>query len=400
MPEPTGTGKCNGEMIRWLSANGYECTVITSYPHYPQWKVQPPYTRKRYWYSRELSADGRARIYRCPQYVPGNPSGKRRVLMDFSFACAAFLRMLPLLVSRKYDIVITVAPPFHLGLMGVLYKKLRGARFFYHIQDLQIEAARDLGMISSAAFIRLLFSIEGYILRQADQVSSISEGMIQRIRAKAGKEIFFFPNWTDVSTFYPLEDREQLKKAYGFAATDRVILYAGAIGEKQGLETILHAASVMKGSPSLRFLICGAGPYKKQLQDRAVTMQLENVFFPETQPFEQFNRFLNMADVHLVIQKSGAGDLVMPSKLTTILAVGGLALVTANEGTSLHTLIKEHEIGIVIASDDQQALAEGIVRAIEKRQEHITSNARQYALEYLALDKVMMRFSSTLREST
>jgi colanic acid biosynthesis glycosyl transferase WcaI len=48
------------------------------------------------------------------------------------------------------------------------------------------------------------------------------------------------------------------------------------------------------------------------------------------QPLEMFNRFLNVADIHLVIEKISAGDLVMPSKLTKILAVGELSIVTAS----------------------------------------------------------------------
>ena len=36
-PEPTGIGKYNGEMMNWLAVNGYDCSVITTYPYYPQW---------------------------------------------------------------------------------------------------------------------------------------------------------------------------------------------------------------------------------------------------------------------------------------------------------------------------------------------------------------------------
>ncbi len=48
-------------------------------------------------------------------------------------------------------------PSFQVGLLGVLYKKLRGAKLLYHVQDMQIEAARDLQMIKSEAVINTLF---------------------------------------------------------------------------------------------------------------------------------------------------------------------------------------------------------------------------------------------------
>lgn len=395
-PELTGIGKYNGEMIRWLANNNYDCTVITSFPHYPQWKVHEPYKKSRYWFKKEVPDNSNVIVYRCPQYIPSQPSGKKRLLMDFSFALSATVKLLQLFFTRSMDIVVVVAPPFHLGLLAILYKKVRGARFLYHIQDLQIEAARDLQMLSSPFLIRSLFRMERYILRHADIISSISDGMMKKVQEKTGREIAFLPNWVDVELFHPLENRQQIKTEYGFAVTDKVILYAGAIGEKQGLEAILQVASTMIEQVHVKFLICGAGPYREQLRLQAAALQLDNVHFRDPEPFDRFNRFLNMADVHLVIQKASAGDLVMPSKLTTILAVGGLALVTANEHTSLHTLVKNNNIGLVINAEDVDALKKGICLAINKTQEHIARNARQYALNYLAIDKIMSRLDQVI----
>jgi len=396
-PEQTGIGKYNGEMVRWLAAGGYDCSVITSYPYYPQWKVQEPYVKRRYWYKKEVIKEdnwqGKITVYRCPQYVPAKPSGKTRMLLDFSFAVAATLKLLTLLPGKKFDVVISVVPPFHLGLLSVLYKKIRGAKVLYHVQDMQIEAARDLNMIRSPKLIRLLFRLESYIMKHADMVSSISDGMMNKIQQKAGKEIFFFPNWVDVNLFHPLKEKASLKTEYGFSTNDRIVLYSGAIGEKQGLEAILHAAGRLK---EFKFLICGSGPYKERLQQLALNMQLTNVIFFPLQPFERFNHFLNMADLHLVIQKGNASDLVMPSKLTTILAVGGLALVTANNGTSLHRLVSTHNMGIVVEAEDQEALNEGIIRSMHDSAAEMARNGRAYAENYLAVGKIMTRFEEAV----
>lgn len=391
-PEPTGIGKYNGEMINWLVDNGYECTVITSYPYYPQWAVQEPYQRIKSWYRKEVLRDGKLKVYRCPQYVPAKPSGKKRILLDLSFCLSAFFKLLQLIPAKKYDVVIAVVPSFQLGLLAVLYKKLRGAKFLYHIQDMQIEAARDLQMIRSKRAINMLLGVEKYILKQADIVSSISDGMMQKIGEKAEKDIFFFPNWVDTALFHPLEDKTALKLEYGFSATDKVLLYSGAIGEKQGLESILYAAQAMQDRKDLQFLICGSGPYKEQLQQQAQKMGLKQVTFLPLQSFETFNRFLNMADVHLVIQKASASDLVMPSKLTTILAVGGMALITANPGSGLHTLVQQHRIGLVVNAEDQEALNEGIRLAVGEEAHEVTQQARAYAAEHLSIGRVMRRF--------
>lgn len=399
-PEPTGIGKYNGEMIDWLVKEGYDCTVITSYPYYPFWKVQEPYYKNRFRFTKEtkenIPGGGRLTIHRCPMYVPLKPSGLKRILLDFSFFIAAAFKLLLLISKTKFDFVVTIAPAFQVGLLGVLYKKLSKARLVYHIQDLQIEAARDLGILKSKMIINALFKLERYIFEHSDVISSISEGMVDRVREKAKKEVYLFPNWTDNKVFFPLENKEELKREFGFKNTDKVILYSGAIGEKQGLESILYAADEMKQSKEYKFVICGSGPYKEKLQTIAQDLRLSNVVFFPLQPFEKFNKFLNMADVHLVIQKANASDLVMPSKLTTILAVGGLALITANKGAGLHTLVKKYTMGVLVDAENQKALNVGIKRIFTEDLTFVNNNARLYAENELAIDKVMGRFEKLL----
>lgn len=402
-PEPTGIGKYSGEMMDWFHKHGYDCAVITSYPYYPYWKVQEPYRKNRFWYLRERSTNhtgGELNVIRCPQYVPEAPSGLKRILLDFSFFLSALFPLLGLLTQKKYDVVMTVAPSFQIGLLGVLYKKIKGAKHVYHIQDMQIEAARDLKMIKSKGLINTLFRMEKYIFDQTDVVSSISEGMVERISAKAKKPVYTFANWTDTRQFFPISDRSEVKRSFGYSPDDKIVLYSGSIGEKQGLEAIINAANNLRHHPSIKFVICGSGPYKQVLEKMAKDLKLTNLAFLPIQPFEKFNQFLNLADVHLVIQKSGASDLVMPSKLTTILSVGGLALITANKGTGLNTLVKNHHVGIVVDSENQKALEDGILEAVLEDTTELRMNARTYAENNLAIDMIMNRFADVVFGNT
>ena len=167
-PEPTGIGKYNGEMIEWLAEQGHNCTVVTTFPYYPQWKVQDPYKKRSFWFKTEKipvkDADP-IRVIRCPHFVPKNPSGIYRLISEFSFFFSAYLVLLVLLFEKKFDYVITVAPPFEIGLLGLLYKWIRGGKFVYHIQDLQIDAARDMGMIQSKPVINSFLSLKSLFLK-------------------------------------------------------------------------------------------------------------------------------------------------------------------------------------------------------------------------------------------
>jgi len=399
-PEPTGIGKYSGEMIEWLANAGYDCSVITTYPYYPYWKVQEPYHKKRFWYLKESAttkSGGKVTVYRCPMYVPNKPSGVKRILLDMSFTATAFIKILGLLFHKKYDTVITVVPSFQFGLLGIFYKVFKNSKTVYHIQDMQIEAAQDLNMIKSKTIINLLYGVERFIFKNTDVICSISETMVAKIEQKAHKKVVLFPNWTDTKFFSPIPDKDQLKRDFGFLPTDKIVLYSGAIGEKQGLEGIILAAENFKENINVKFLICGSGPYKEKLQKLADSKQLTNVVFFPLQPMEKFNQFLNMADVHLVIQKAKASDLVMPSKLTTILSVGGLALITADEGSGLYKLVKKYNMGLLVDAENQHALDSGIQQAlITISQSNIMKNARNYAEAYLEINSVMFSFESSI----
>lgn len=399
-PEPTGIGKYNGEMIAWMAAHGYQCTVITTFPYYPHWKIQKPYKGK--WFKKEVIHNPDSKpivVYRCPSYVPADPTGKKRMLQDLSFWTSKVWQVMHLILfNKRFDLIITVAPPFHLAYLGLMVRKFNGGKLVYHIQDLQIEAAQELNILSNKSMFKRLYGIEKRILRSANYVSSISEGMIKRIEEKTeGRKVLFFPNWADTAHFKPLDNREELKAKWGFAPDDVVYLYSGAIGEKQGLENVIFAAEKLKDETKIKFVICGSGPYKEKLIQLAKDKQVDSITFLPVQEKALFNEFLNMADFHLVLQKSNAGDLVMPSKLTTILAVGGVSIVTTTDGTSLHDVMDKYDVGYIVEPDNHDELAD-IVRLArhDKNADIKRANSRDYAMKYLNIDHIITDFINSV----
>jgi len=277
-PEPTGIGKYSGEMMQWLSDKGNDCTVVTTYPYYPHWKVQEPY--KNRWYTREFissqESDEKITIYRCPLFVPQTLTGIKRMLHDFSFVISMFFVVLKLILFDKgFDYILAVAPPFHLSYLALFYRKLRGGKVIYHIQDLQIEAAHESNLLKGQKLFKILYRAEKVILRNSDVVSSISNGMINRIQLKVDRKVVFFPNWVETSVFFPVSDKHTLKEKWGYSQDQFVCLYSGSIGEKQGLENIICAAESLKDNEKIQFIICGTGPYKSKLQNIVSTKKID-----------------------------------------------------------------------------------------------------------------------------
>jgi len=159
---------------------------------------------------------------------------------------------------------------------------------------------------------------------------------------------------------------------------------------------LILIAKILKNHQHIKFIICGTGPYKEKLIEMAVADQLTNVHFLPLQRSSVFNKFLNMADLHLVLQKGDASDLVMPSKLTTILAVGGLALVTAKSGTTLSDVVREYEMGVVIDPENEALLTQAILSSTENDMDNLRINARAYAEKYLNKKNILAKILADL----
>lgn len=392
-PELTGIGKYSGEMMEWLAARGHEVRVVTTPPYYPAWRVSEGYSWWRY--RHERSAAGVA-IDRCPLWVPKRLNGVRRVLHLSSFALSSLPVMLAH-TSWKPDLVLTVEPAFTCAPVALLTARLAGAPAWLHIQDFEIDAAFELGMFPTGGVIQsLALRVERLVLRGFSRLSTISPRMLERLDRKeiGSSRSILFPNWVDVDMVYPLDAPSPLRAELGIEGNKIVLLYSGNMGAKQGLEILPELAARLGGRSDLHFIFCGDGAYRAPLE-RAVD-GADNVSFLPLQPVERLNALLNTADIHLLPQRAGAADLVMPSKLTGMLASGRPVVATAAAGTQIARALEGR--GHVVEPGD----VGGLVRAVEELADDAALRremgcaARRYAERELARDAVLKRFERAL----
>ncbi|TAH25354.1 MAG: colanic acid biosynthesis glycosyltransferase WcaI [Cytophagales bacterium] len=392
-PELTGIGKYTSEMCAWLSEQGHNIDVITAMPYYPEWKIHSKYQNK-YWHTEMIEG---AKVHRCPLYVPQNITGSKRIIHEFSFLVSSSIFWIKTLF-KKHDVIICICPPFHIGFIAWFFKSIKRTPIIYHIQDLQVDAARNLKILKSDFLLTVLENAEKFILKRMNKVSSISEGMKKNILKKGVKESNYIslPNWVDTDFIKPINNVAILKTQLGYKEEDKIILYSGNLGEKQGLDIILEAAEALKSETNIHFLLVGEGANKKQMQDIALSKKLNNLKFNQLFPYEQLPVLLSLADIHLVIQKSLASDLMLPSKLLSILSSGGLAIVTAEPNTSLYEIIQNNQAGIIIPPESSSELLIAIKNNIFKDNQHIKNNARKFAIEELNKDNVLRKFENQL----
>src|SRR5258708_6333361 len=354
-PEPTGIGKYSGEMAAWLAARGHEVRAVAAPPYYPMWQVArnyrwPPYRREQ-WNGVD--------VWRAPLWVPASPSGLTRVLHLLSFAVMSF----PVMLRQVFwspDLVITVAPALVCAPTALLTARLSGAQAWLHIQDFEVDVAFQMGLLKGNLFQRLILRMERSLLRRFDTVSTISGRMVERLLQKgvSQRQIRYFPNWVDISRFKPTSPSGAYRAKLGIASDAVVVLFSGTLGGKQGLMAIPAAAALLAARKDIVFVICGDGMMKAALE--TASAGLANVRLLPLQPPERLGELLCVADIHLLPQSLGAADLVLPSKLSGMLASGRPVIATCRAGTELETVVSQ--CGIGVPPQDSAALAAAICR--------------------------------------
>jgi colanic acid biosynthesis glycosyl transferase WcaI len=412
-PEKIGIGKYTGEMAEWLAEHGHEVRVVTAPPYYPQWRVTEGYSngwsRQEAQQAKQVQVtgdNGQANIghlviYRCPLWVPAKPSGLKRVLHLASFA----LSSLPIMLWQilwKPDLVLIIEPPLFCAPGAWLIARLSGAKAWLHVQDLEVDAAFDLGLLPSGKIRKLILFFESFLLRRFDKVSTIASKMAERLETKGinPEKIVLFPNWVEI-TGLRIEDTGLIgfRAELGIEADAVVALYSGNMGGKQGLEILAQVAKLQaQGAglvPEVIFVFCGNGAGRADLV--ALCDGLPNVRFMDLQPLERLGELLAMADIHLLPQRANAADLMMPSKLTGMLASSRPVVATANAETELANVVSG--CGLVVPPEQPQAFADAINTLAQDAMMRIRLGkaGRAYAEANLDREVLLGRFESELK---
>ncbi|ABM38476.1 glycosyl transferase, group 1 [Polaromonas naphthalenivorans CJ2] len=412
-------------MAAWLVARGHEVRVVTAPPYYPDWAVGAGYSARTWKRERWQGVD----VWRCPLWVPTRPGGVKRLLHLASFALGSLPVMLRQIIWRP-DVVWVVEPALFCAPAALVLARLSGAKAWLHVQDFEVDAAFDLGLLRGKFLRGVVAGTERWLMRHFDVVSTISQRMHQRLLDKGvvPAQAVLSPNWVDVLAITPgghsfsaqagmtakaagttaeaadvtgLENSFRVK--LGIAPDAVVALYSGNMGGKQGLELLADVAKLClaQAAPAhtaIIFVFCGNGAGRDDLMRRCAG--LPNVHFLELQPIERLNELLAMGDVHLLPQRADAADLVMPSKLTGMLASGRPVLATAHPGTELALVVQG--CGVVVPPEDPSAMALAMqaLAANSILRKQLGEAGRVYALAHLDREAVLRKFESALMAVT
>lgn len=350
-PELTGIAPYTTGLAEGLTEQGHEVTVLSGLPHYPEWRIADGYQDA----GGSTECINGVNVRRVRHYVPVVPTPRGRVRMEASFACAVtFARW------GKPDVVIVVSPSLLSAGAVVALSRVRRIPVGVIVQDVYSSGVVETGALQGRAAVATAV-LESAVLRSATGVAIIHDRFADAI-IKFGVDrtaLKVIRNWTHIDATAPVEAVADVRSRLGWASDEVVVLHSGNMGVKQGLENVVSAAKIADderagGDSKVRFVLLGDGNQRSALAQMSETVRSVDLLDPV--PESEFRSVLNAADVLLVNERPGVGDMAIPSKLTSYFISGKpvLAATDAESGTAQE--VRLSGAGLVVAPGEPAGL--------------------------------------------
>ena len=288
------------------------------------------------------------------------------------------------------DVIIGSSPHLFAALAGYRMARRLGVPFLFEVRDLWPESLLAAGGSKGPPYY-VLGAIARYLYRRADRVIVLARGVAQYLEhhGVAGDKLVYIPNGANTDTFVP---RTRSRGPF-------TLIYAGAHGPANGLDTVLDAAELLADQP-FRVILVGDGPSKVELRAKAHRRELTNVEFLDPVPKAEMPALLARADAGLMVLRSAPlfSYGVSPNKLFDYLAAG--LPVACNVPGEVAMLL--HQSGAVEQARDSSApaLADAIMRIAmrsPRERECMGASGREWVAREHSRSVLGERLDRTLR---
>lgn len=356
----TGGAQLVGVYAREFVKQGHQVRVLTGFPNYPDGVLYPGYKMR----PRSCEWDGGVRIDRVALYPNHSSSAIGRFLNYASFGLSA--TTLGAGVLREADAVWVFNHPITVSLPLLTQTRMGKVPYFLHVQDLWPDSLLESGMFPRGRVAdyasRLISAVVRFTESRAAVVGVISPSVRELIMERHPKlnsdKIVYVPNPTNELLFRPVSlIREEMDSETDPDVVE--VMYAGAIGELQGLDTLIDAASILRDRRDIRITLVGDGVSKARLEHKAAELGLKNVRFTGRVPQEEIPLMVARADIQLVsLASSPFLAYTTPSKIPSLLA-SEVPIIAQLEGDGA-SLIRESGAGRVVRPGNAEELADAI----------------------------------------
>ncbi|MBW4933779.1 glycosyltransferase family 4 protein [Marinobacter sp. F4206] len=316
-------------------------------------------------------------------------SGQTRAFGSFA---ASAIRSLP---SDNYDIVVATSSRLMTACLGAFVAKRMRAKLYLDVRDIFVETVDDVFTSSWMRPAKWVFGLaERWVLGQASRVNLVSKGFLPYFESRYTRTDYrFFTNGIDEEFlgFIPSEpDRSQSSSEKRYT-----ILYAGNIGDGQGLEHILPSLAV-KLRDRAHFVVIGDGGALPRL-NAAIKRMDAPVTLYGAMPRSKLAAEYAQADVlFLHLNNLPAFSRVLPSKLFEYAATGKpiLAGVEGYAKSFIADQVKGAETFSPCNSNEAEAALNRLALKTYDRRDFVSRYARTEIMNAMAADIIDLKVES------
>ena len=241
--------------------------------------------------------------------LPSHKSGMIDQVLSFS---KFYWEVRKMNSSKKADLVFASSSRLFTAFLGYKIAKKSKAPLFLDIRDIFVDTMSDVlkPSVFKPIIISFLKHIENKTFNYANHINLISEGFKEYFSKFKNKSFSFFSNGIDNEFLKNDNSLNQIKNG-----NTKLIIYAGNIGEGQGLDKIVPQAAKKLGN-NFTFLIYGDGGAKNKLQKEIDNLKVENVILKDPVSRFELKSIYNTADyLFLHLNDYSAFKKVLPSKI-------------------------------------------------------------------------------------
>ncbi|WP_029210281.1 glycosyltransferase family 4 protein [Arsenicicoccus bolidensis] len=330
-----GSASLSGTISRALGRRGDDVRVVTGFPIYPAGRLYPGYRMRPYQRETLRGVDVRRSVI----YPSHDRSALRRMANYASFAATGSLTAAATLWDRDANLVF--CSPATASLPAMVSRASAKVPYVLHVQDLWPDSVLSSGFLPRRAGALARGSINAglrAVYGAAHHIAVTSPGMADELtlRGVPTGKLSVVPNWADEQAFRPVGRNPALASSLGIVAP-HVIMYAGNMGEVQGLDVLIEAAALLRGRVDIQFAFVGDGVSRPKLREQVRELDLDNVTFIDPQPFDRMADILALGSVQVVtLIDDPLFAMTLPSKLQATMCSGHPVLgILAGDGADL-----------------------------------------------------------------
>jgi len=343
-PDEPATAQLLTDLAESLVVAGHTVNIVTSQPANPP---LPTY-----------EAHNGVLIHRVPGLRFKHNNVLLKALAFLSFARGA-LRTIDTMLKPGDVLVVMTDPPL-LGVFAASLARKRGAHLVHWLQDVYPEIAMAVG---GAWFARIFRSKRDRAWQAADVCVAPGEDIADLVRAHGANPatVLVSPNWAPAGLeAMPANAADALRRDWGLTGKF-IVMYSGNLGRVHDLHPVLAIAEELRGETDIVFLFVGGGAQRACLQATAERRGLRNVIFKPAQPRHRLGLTLALANIHLVTLRTGCEQLVFPSKIYGITAVGRPVLYIGPKNCELARTVEIKGFGRSFARGETKSAIQTIL---------------------------------------